>query len=407
VRQRPLLDEAAVNAIANQARARLAPVEPWPRADSASYFAARRTEAGRKLPPYYLVYFLLVDLLGFPHGGQSEKVDWSVPVRLGEHRFFIEHRKFGLGIFGSTSPEAEAAAERIAACLHRGVKAARPYFAHLAASALDAGELNVLNVSNTLFGRYEFLRRLLEQRRGDLQRVEQKKPKPRELAPPTVNEAWFDELSAGFNRWNAFAKDRHRLRTECGWLTQSMIEAFFAWTEHIFVHIAILQGNVRSGEELKTITAADWSNKFKAALDITCPHTAKHFSKLTEVRREYRNFTSHGAFGKDGQAFEFHSDAGAVPLRFDSSGKRSQYTLLPSAGVLEDAQAVAAVGEFVAFLQTGANEPIWYFLEAELPTVLPYGITGLYKRVLSSMDDTRVFISQQASLQEQAWNMDW
>jgi hypothetical protein len=35
---------------------------------------AARTDGGRDLPPYYLVYFLLVDLLGFEDLGQWEKV---------------------------------------------------------------------------------------------------------------------------------------------------------------------------------------------------------------------------------------------------------------------------------------------------------------------------------------------
>lgn len=42
-------------------------------------FTAQRTEAGRSLPPYHLVYFLLRDLLGFRDLGRFEKVAWSIP----------------------------------------------------------------------------------------------------------------------------------------------------------------------------------------------------------------------------------------------------------------------------------------------------------------------------------------
>jgi hypothetical protein len=39
-----------------------------------------RSRAGQGLPPYYLVYFLLVDLLGFRNLGRFDKVAWSVPL---------------------------------------------------------------------------------------------------------------------------------------------------------------------------------------------------------------------------------------------------------------------------------------------------------------------------------------
>ena len=51
-----------------------------------------------------LVYFLLVELLGFRDFGREEKVAWSVPVNFGGRPYGIEYRKLGLGIFGNESP---------------------------------------------------------------------------------------------------------------------------------------------------------------------------------------------------------------------------------------------------------------------------------------------------------------
>ena len=96
-----------------------------------------RTDGGRDLPPYYLVYFLLVDLLGFPNLGQWEKVAWTVPVRYRGRLYGIEHRKMGLGIFaptldpnarmsGTPSEDAEAAARAISKHIKQGVAAAEP-----------------------------------------------------------------------------------------------------------------------------------------------------------------------------------------------------------------------------------------------------------------------------------------
>ena len=50
--------------------------------ESKSFLLSSWTKAGRGLPPYYLLYFLLIDLLQFPYLGQWEKVAWAVPVRL-------------------------------------------------------------------------------------------------------------------------------------------------------------------------------------------------------------------------------------------------------------------------------------------------------------------------------------
>ncbi len=76
-------------------------VEKGTNAEKNFLFAAERTDAGRNLPPYYLVYFLFVDLLGYKNLGQSEKVAWSVPIDYNGTAYLLEHRKFGMGLFAS------------------------------------------------------------------------------------------------------------------------------------------------------------------------------------------------------------------------------------------------------------------------------------------------------------------
>jgi hypothetical protein len=49
-----------------------------------------RSNAGRSLPPYYLVYFLLVNLLKFNDLGQSEKVSYSIPVEFNGTILMVE-----------------------------------------------------------------------------------------------------------------------------------------------------------------------------------------------------------------------------------------------------------------------------------------------------------------------------
>ena len=55
-------------------------------------------------------------------------------------------------------------------------------------------------------------------------------------------------------------------------------------------------------------------SKFKACLDIHDHSIKVHYDRLVEIKRQIRNYMAHGAFGKNGEAFQFHSGAGAVPL---------------------------------------------------------------------------------------------
>jgi|GEM_PF-1352583 len=118
----------------------------------------------------------------------------------------------------------------------------------------------------------------------------------------------------GPNSWTVHRPARE-LREEAGHYALSAIESFFSWTEHVFILIAILRGAYTTGEAVRDLARADWKTKFKAALDINVPADKAYFDKLLEVRRQVRNFVAHGSFGKDGEAFSFHSTAGAVPLR--------------------------------------------------------------------------------------------
>lgn len=80
---RPLPPEMEViRAKALRALREVRPVQRDTRASSNFWADAKRIDAGRRLPEYYLVYFLLVDLLGFPHKGAEEKGRLDDPARL-------------------------------------------------------------------------------------------------------------------------------------------------------------------------------------------------------------------------------------------------------------------------------------------------------------------------------------
>src|SRR4029077_15262264 len=75
---------------------------------------------------------------------------------------------------------------------------------------------------------------------------------------------------------------------------------------------------------------ADWKTKFKSALDVSDAETKKHYEVLLELRAQIRNFMAQGAFGKRGEAFQFHSGAGAVPVLL-TGNQRRRYALTGTA----------------------------------------------------------------------------
>ena len=95
---------------------RLYPIKPADdktEAKKGFLFSAVRSDAGRSLPDYYLIYFLFSDLLGFKNLGQFEKIAWSFPIDYNGKAFLIEHRKFGVGVFVQDKEKDEKLAEEI------------------------------------------------------------------------------------------------------------------------------------------------------------------------------------------------------------------------------------------------------------------------------------------------------
>ena len=152
---------------AAQAILPLKPADKHSTAPENMLFSAGRTKAGRLLPEPYLVYFLLVDLLGFKDLGRWEKLAYSIPVDLNGIAYLIEHRKLGLGVFAANPVEQEGDAMEIVQLIQKAVKAARPYFEHLAKEAAKGSKLNVANYSNSLYERFDYLRQLHHAKRDE------------------------------------------------------------------------------------------------------------------------------------------------------------------------------------------------------------------------------------------------
>lgn len=362
-----------------------------------------RTNGGRALPEYFLVYFLLVDLLEFPHMGQWEKSAWTVPVRFKGRLYGVEHRKMGLGVFApnldptanmSTRPteEQEADSRVIATLISKAIKVAEPYFTWRAEQAAATDAFNVLNKSQWLFERYEFFRNrraaLIDEAKA---RRDEKHVTKTTLSDGTVmTEGHFPAYS---------------LLVEAEWNAHAAIEAFFSWTEHVFIHLAILQGRLRTGEEVARIAEAEWKAKFKLAIDLDNPDTKKHYDLLLDLRFQIRNFMAHGAFGKRGEAFQFHSGAGAVPVLLTSQqGHKYSFTAKPG---FDEADAIEGIEQFLTHLWSGPLAAAKPYIFSSLPTILTLAVDGTYTQAMSSEAEMDEFVSHLTRKFDNAGNMDW
>lgn len=345
-----------------------------------------KSEASKALPPYYLVYFLLVDLLGFRDLGMFEKVAWSVPLDFGGRAFLVEHRKFGLGVFVQ-DPERDApAAREIVSKINWAVNEVRPYFRARAARAIESSEFNVQNRSARLWERYRFLRDLYDEA-AHLANAHQDKDAAEILRP-------------------MYTPAGRKAAAESGWLAISAIEAFFAWTEHVLIHLAIVTCRVSSGPTVAELVRAEWAAKFKAALDLD-GEMQKVFNELVLIRRQVRNYVSHGSFGKEGEAFRFHSGAGVVPVRLDEGNRGQRFTVADDLGFV-DSYAFEVLDTFAELVWMGPRAPAKMYIQADgFPSILTFASDGTYERVMASEEDMGDFLEELAARFDQAANMDW
>jgi len=354
------------------------------------FLSAKRTNAGRDLPPYFLVYFLLIDLLGFRNTGPEEKTAWSVPVEFEGTPFLIEHRKFGLGIFGLEGAEAEAIATLVANRLKSATRAARPYFEWRAEQAASQSHLNVVNRSRDLLEHLQFH---LDQYDARVMEADARKDEAVRSEIGTL--AWVVHYPSG------------DLRREARHFAIAAIEGFFSWTEHVFIHIAILCGVISTGKQVGDLAKADWANKYKTALNVEDPIDKRFYDELTDLRRQLRNFVAHGSFGKDGEAFQFHSGAGAVPMLLPYKATGTAYRF----GSGLDFQLEPAIGVIKAFMDhlwAGPRSPAKvYIQDYELPAVLTYVADGTYEEAMGSDADMKEFTAFLAQRIDDAANMDF
>lgn len=340
------------------------------------------------------MYFLLVDLLGFPHAGKWEKTAWSVAVDWNGRGFLIEHRKMGLGVFAQDVERDEPAARELVIRIHKAVRAAQPFFEWLAGEAVSRSEVNVVNNASSLYGRYVFLRDSYHSKRDEYEKRRNERVVTQGTTP-------------GGGTWTHSSFPAYNLIAESNWLAISAVEAFFAWTEHILIHVALLTGKKSTATEVTEMAEADWSIKFQSALGLTDSDAKAHYDRLVSLRKELRNYVAHGAFGKQGEAFYFHSGAGAVPVLLPHKVGSRKFKLAHELS-FDAPAAFSAMEAFIAYLWSGKRAPAeQYIQQSELPLILTYVHDGTYSRAMNSVEDMEEFVRHLSGEFDRAADMDW
>ena len=344
------------------------------------------------LPEYYFAYLLLVDFLGYPKLGRDEKVAWKIPVEINGRVLYLEHRKMGFGVFSYESRNCEDLATQLIRRLNKAVAIASPYFDWRAKCAVANSEINVLNRSNKLTARFNFLDGLLDEKLAEIEQRSQ--------------EVEVKKLPYGIEIRSI---PGHGLKQEASWLAISVIESFFSWTEHVFVLLAIIQGKCVTGDSVQELAKKEWADKFKVAIDINDSGSKKHYDNLVQLRRHVRNFIAHGAIGKQFAAFRFHSAAGAIPAKFPS---RTESNYFESALILSESAGAHQrekdlIHGFMEHVKTGVLAPAWVYIDSGLPLILTEAKKGKYQDAMKSVEAMEEYTDWMAGLADYYANMEW
>jgi hypothetical protein len=175
----------------------------------------------------------------------------------------------------------------------------------------------------------------------------------------------------------------------------------------VFIHLAIIQGRLTTGDAVAKMAEAQWHDKFKTALDLSDPATKGFYDKLHLLRRRLRNFVAHGSFGKDGQAFSFHSSVGAVPLLLPHHQDKDAFRFGNGVDFVAP-DAITLVHDFVAHLWSGRLAPAKiYIQESGLPLILSQAADGTYTKVMASEEEMTEFTDYQSRMFDDYANMDF
>jgi hypothetical protein len=189
-------------------------------------------------------------------------------------------------------------------------------------------------------------------------------------------------------------------------LALATIDSFFSWTEHIFIHLAILNQKISTGKDVSDLSLKPWQEKFKKAIDICDPESKRFYDDFLKIRKEIRNFVTHGYFGKDGKAFYFHSNVGYIPV-YLSFLEGNNIASFSDSFTFDEDKVIKLIRLFIAYLWKGQKRPAMIYLDSHLPSILSFVKDGSYSLAMNSVESMKEFIEYLTYYDDLNANMDW
>lgn len=112
---------------------------------------------------------------------------------------------------------------------------------------------------------------------------------------------------------------------------------------------------------------------------------------------------AHGAFGKGGKAFHFHSGAGAVPVVMCQ-----RHPSLTSEKIIDEKEAIEIIEQFISVLWSTNLKPAkLYIQDVGFPLILSYAKDGTYNNAMRSVKNMKAFMKYLGHRFDCSLNMDW
>lgn len=114
---------------------------------------------------------------------------------------------------------------------------------------------------------------------------------------------------------------------------------------------------------------------------------------------------AHGAFGKRGEAFSFHSDAGAIPVLLAESGT-NRYSF-SGAPAFDEVEAIRNIDSFLYDFWSSELSPVRSHLFSTVPSILTFVADSTYSKAMRSDEAMSEFVEYLENQMDAAANMEW
>ena len=243
-------------------------------------------------------------LIGIPHYGPGEKVEWWTTFTYRGYPCELAHQKFGvrLRIGGNfTEGEAYALLAEIRKKLGSAVRTVEGLLAQSAGDTLNAGNVTVVNQHRKLRHAYDYFR-------------------GRAANPDVVEDVHESGTFDGGGSWSTFLSGREVMAMHAFHDLVAAISAFLSCLEHDLVLTLPFLDFDPTKDDLAKIIGNRWGEKWRRVVGNSDREAVRLRERLTAVIERWRNPYSHGGFEKGyGATVYLHTPGlGALPIGLSS-----------------------------------------------------------------------------------------